>query len=150
MKYEIFKEKNIKVNSKEIDDAVKNFTKLFKIDAKNYLSIAFVLPNTIKKLNYKYRKIDKVTDVLSFGSQQDLQGKQSIQFFDPNFIGEIIICHKQAVRQAKDNGISERQEIKKLLTHGLVHLMGYDHKTKAEEYKMRTEETKILGNIFYD
>lgn len=150
MKYEIFKEKNIKINSKEIDDVIKKFAKSFKIDSEKYLSIAFVLPNTIKKLNRQYRKIDKVTDVLSFGNQNFSDKNKGLIFFDPNFIGEIIICHKQAVFQAKENKIKVNDEIKKLLTHGLVHLMGYDHKTKAEERKMRIEEARILGDIFHN
>ncbi|MFH1187653.1 MAG: rRNA maturation RNase YbeY [bacterium] len=155
MKYEIFKEKNIKINLKDIDNIIKKFAKLFKISPKNYLSIAFVSPNAIKKINYQYRKIDKITDVLSFGNQLTspltrgvggVISNKDLKFFDSNFIGEIIICYKQASCQAKENGVGANKEIQKLLTHGMVHLMGYDHKTSKDEKKMHNKEAEILGH----
>lgn len=145
MKYEIFKEKNIRINRKEINNTIKKFVKLFRIDSDKYLSIAFVSPSTIKKLNHQYRKINKATDVLSFDNQDSSNRTKGLIFFNSNFLGEIIICYKQAVFQAKENHITVNDEIKKLLTHGLVHLMGYDHKTPQEMKKMNNKEREILG-----
>jgi probable rRNA maturation factor len=148
MKYEIFTEKNIRINKKDIDKVIKKFVKLFNIPQKINLSIALVSPEEIKNLNYKYRKKNKATDVLSFGNSPLARGvisNQKESFFDQNYIGEIIICYEQAQTQAKEAGVKLKDEINRLLAHGLVHLMGYDHKTKAEEDKMKIKEKKILS-----
>lgn len=146
MKYEIFTEKNIRINRKEIDRIIKKFIKLFKISQKANLSIAFVSQEEIKNLNFKYRKKNKATDVLSFGNSQFLVSKKNQKkiFFDQDFIGEIIICYEQARMQAKEEGVKIDDEINKLLAHGLVHLMGYDHKTLKEKKEMYDREIKIL------
>lgn len=159
MYYEIFTEKNIKINKEDIDKIIKKFVKLFKIPSKTYLSIAFVLPKTIKILNYKYRRENKVTDVLSFSNPSFLPFKKQInnkrnvkdkinrkQFFsDESFIGEIIICYEQACIQSKKYGKKISEETCRLLTHALVHLMGYDHKTTKDEKNMVKKEKEILG-----
>lgn len=139
MRYEIFKERRVKIKRKEIDNIIKKTAKLFKIPRKSYLSIAFIPPDVIKRLNYQYRKLNKTTDVLSFNNQTDKS-----YVFDHDFIGEIFICYKQAICQAKKNSITINQEIKKILAHGLVHLMGYDHKTLKEKKEMRDKEMEIL------
>jgi probable rRNA maturation factor len=151
MEYEIYLEDNIRINKKEINRIVKNFVKLFKIPKNNYLSIAFVSPAAIRKMNKQYRGIDKVTDILSFSatSLPLIRGARGVktrkQFLtDQNFLGEIIICYQQARRQAKENDHTITAEINQLLAHGLVHLMGYDHKTIKERKEMGKKEQEVL------
>lgn len=94
------------------------------------LSVALVDTITIKRFNRKYRKQNRVTDVLSFD--------------DPP---EIVICWKQLLKNAKTNKVGQKKELALLLTHGVLHIVGYDHKTQKQRKKMQTMETKILNLI---
>lgn len=75
----------------------------------------------IKKLNYKYRKINLPTDVLSFG-QIDVPGEKM------KFIGDIFICPKIAQKNAKIYKLSLQEELQNLFKHGIKHLLGFHHK----------------------
>jgi len=108
---------------KASDVAVKKL-KLAKLD----ISIIFVGENKIKQLNKLYRKKDKVTDVLSF-----FYGNE----------GEVFVCLKQAIRQAKENKVDLQSELVKLIIHGLTHIAGYNHEKEADYKKMNKIETYI-------
>ncbi len=102
------------------------------------ISIAIVGDQTIRRLNKTYRRHNQVTDVLSF-SESDRQGKPS-----SSYLGEIIICYPQARRQAKTANHSPQKEIQLLLTHGFLHLLGYDHETASEAKVMERLENEIM------
>lgn len=99
---------------------------------KGEISIAVVDNQTIKQLNKFYRGKDRVTDVLSFEHQT------------PELLGEIVICYPQAARQAKQHGHAVKKEIKILLVHGLLHLLGYDHESRKDAVKMERMMDAIL------
>ena len=89
----------------------------------------------IKKLNKKFRKKNSVTDVLSF-----------IYSFDRKIIvGDIIICLPQAMRQAKKLKHPLGDELNALLTHGTLHLLGFDHDGSKPKELMMAAEKLILG-----
>lgn len=115
------------------------------------VSVNFVSEDEIQKLNNEFRKIDKVTDVLSFPNlnkkaNQKLNEFENMADFDTNllFLGDIIICKNVARRQAKEYGHSFRREVSFLALHGLLHLLGYDHIEKEEEKVMTSLSEKIL------
>lgn len=91
------------------------------------LSIALVSDAQIKRLNKLYRNKDKPTDVLSFPIGEKLE--------DWLILGDIVISVDTAKRQAQELGHSLEEELKRLLVHGLVHLLGYDHELGGEEEK---------------
>src|SRR3989338_11685513 len=113
----------------------------FKWPAK--VSIAIVGNQTIKKLNQIYRGKNQVTDVLSFseGDNRRLNLKSST----PIYLGEVIICYQQAVKQAKQNGQTVFKELELLFIHGILHLLGYDHEKPRQTGVMRRLEQKILA-----
>ncbi|HXH75826.1 MAG TPA: rRNA maturation RNase YbeY [Bacteriovoracaceae bacterium] len=91
----------------------------------------------IKVLNRDHRNKDKVTDVLSFPSNEPF-------VFGP-FLGDMAICMPQAKRQAKEFKIGIWDEFIHLFFHGLLHLIGYDHEISlAEEKKMQKWEDRAL------
>ena len=97
------------------------------------LSIALVGQGRMRKLNKKYRKKNKVTDVLSF------------QY---NNSGEIAVCLREVKKNAKKTNIIFEEELARVLLHGLLHLLGYDHeKSKIEAEKMREKEESYLLEI---
>jgi probable rRNA maturation factor len=91
------------------------------------LSIVLVSDAQIRRLNKLYRNKDKPTDVLSFPIGEKVE--------DWLILGDIVISVDTARRQAKELGHSLEEELKRLLVHGLVHLLGYDHELGGEEEK---------------
>lgn len=95
-------------------------------------NVIFVSDEKIQMLNKTYRNIDKVTDVLSFPEQEGA------------YIGDIFIAIDQALRQATEYEHSLNREIGFLVTHGYLHLLGYDHQTPEEEKHMREQQEVLL------
>ncbi|MFH1667764.1 MAG: rRNA maturation RNase YbeY [Candidatus Komeilibacteria bacterium] len=96
------------------------------------ISIVSITSQWIKKLNQTYRQQDFVTDVLSFRYENE---------------GEIFICLSQAKRQAKENKVTLREELQKLIIHGMAHLAGYDHVKKGDYQEMKKIEDKIFNKV---
>ena len=95
------------------------------------VSITFVGNSKIKELNKTYRDKDEVTDVLSFPIDEEL-------------LGEVIISLPRALEQAEDYGHSLRREVAFLMVHGLLHILGYNHKSDADKAEMRKAEEELL------
>ena len=112
---------------------------------KNYdMSIIVVDPEAIHQINRDYRNIDKVTDVISFASQDDLSVLNMEESIE---LGDIFI-NVQAIRdQAKDYGHSIKREFCFLVTHGILHLLGYDHMNSIDEKEMFNLQEVILDEI---
>ncbi|MFA4941749.1 MAG: rRNA maturation RNase YbeY [Patescibacteria group bacterium] len=98
------------------------------------VSIAFVSDNEIKNLNKRYRKINKVTDILSFAGEE-------------NFLGEIVISYAQIRRQAKKFNNKPKDELVFILVHGLLHLLGYDDRTETGRKKMEKLGDKFIKSV---
>ena len=107
---------------------------------KQRLSLAFVGVKTMQGLNRVYRKKDRPTDVLSFGNGGG--------FFGEDTIGEIIICPVVARAQAREHGQPIDAEICKLVLHGYLHLLGFDHEITKEAVRMERLENKILTQFY--
>ena len=104
------------------------------------LSIALVGPARMKKLNKKYRGKNRTTDVLAFGSDQKLSSVFQKE------IGEIIICLQEVKKNAKRFNLSFKKELTRVLIHGILHLLGYDHEiSKKEAKKMEGKEEYYLN-----
>lgn len=90
-------------------------------------TIAFISDNKMRELNRDFRGKNSTTDVLSFPYQADE--------FDSNegFLGDIVISLEQAQRQAIENNLTLEMEVKQLILHGILHLLGYDHETDNGE-----------------
>ena len=109
----------------------------------------------IKTLNREQRNTDSVTDVLSFPSLENIRGKKLVKSehtadLDEDggiFLGSIAICEKRAREQAEEYGHSVEREINYLATHGLCHLLGYDHMTEEDKREMREKEERILKKL---
>jgi probable rRNA maturation factor len=97
----------------------------------------------MRGLNRVWRGIDRTTDVLSFSQRE---GRFSE--IRPELLGDIVICVPQAERQAADAGHSLARELERLLVHGLVHILGYDHERgPAEAARMRRKERQFLERL---
>ncbi len=118
------------------------------------VSVLLINDRTMRELNLQYRGIDRPTDVLSFPQLRYSVKRKALSVKPYNAInaqrttqlGDIVINLHQAKRQAKGYGVTFYQEVERLLIHGLLHLLGYDHeKSGYEAQKMRKLEEELLG-----
>ena len=120
------------------------------LDSKLIITITFTTPEEIRKINKKYRKIDKATDVLSFPmfEKEELDEKvKNKDFLYEDVLGDIIISIDKVREQAKEYGHSFERELSYMLVHGFYHLMGYDHIEEEDKKIMRPKEEKILNEL---
>jgi probable rRNA maturation factor len=101
-----------------------------RLEQRQKISLILCSNNLIQKLNRKFRKKNRPTDVLSFN------------YNDKFLLGEIYISLERAHQQARDYGHSHADEIVRLFVHGVFHLLGYDHETPADRRKMELKESK--------
>ncbi|NBX68622.1 MAG: rRNA maturation RNase YbeY [Proteobacteria bacterium] len=109
------------------------------------ITIAVVSSKKIQNLNFKYRKKNKPTDVLSFSRMET-----SPDFFPAvkSDLGDVLICWQVAKKQAREDKVTIREELSRLTIHGVLHLFGYDHEiSEEEEKKMFRLQDKILKKL---
>ncbi|HYE59791.1 MAG TPA: rRNA maturation RNase YbeY [Candidatus Kapabacteria bacterium] len=104
------------------------------------LSVHCVGEKKIRTLNRTYRGLDRPTDVLSFSA---LEGdKVGIEAAEE--VGDIFLCIPYIQRQAKRLGVPYREELTRMLIHGILHAVGYDHMEKKDAEKMFSLQEAIL------
>lgn len=134
---------------------INNLTE-FKIDKKSFsqvakkillgenrqtgkISLAFVNKSEIQKLNKKYRKKNKPTDVLSFGNPTSY--KIQVTSSESGYLGEVVICPEVVKENAKKHKSDFQEELLKVFIHGVLHLLGYEHEKSAKRAKqMQSKE----------
>jgi len=121
--------------SNEIDEFIAYFS-VDKID----VEVSFCTAEQIKDLNYKFRKKDSETNVLSFPAESSI-GIQSA------CCGEVIICYEVLNNEAKESSKNITNHFKHLLIHSLLHLLGYEHDKENDAILMESEEIKFLSKI---
>ena len=105
-------------------------------------NIIFVDSEKIHEINREYRNIDRVTDVISFALEDNMELE-----LDHRVLGDIYICVNRAHEQAVEYGHSFLREISFLMIHGLLHLLGYDHMEPDEEKIMFGKQEDILNEF---
>ena len=96
------------------------------------VSVSFVKKSAMKKLNRVYRKKNRPTDVLSFNMNE---GK---------LLGDVVVCPSVAKVNARKYNASFNAEISRLVAHGLLHLLGYDHGRKM--FKMQDKIMEVMNH----
>lgn len=109
------------------------------------VDVSLLSPEQIREINRDYRKVDRVTDVISFAFLDDKGDLGKIADFEgERMLGEILICYEKAEEQAREIGQSTTRELCFLFVHGLLHLLGYDHMKKEDEEVMFPLQRKIM------
>jgi len=93
----------------------------------------------MRELNRSYRNIDRTTDVLSFAQGEGGPGY--------TLLGDVVISLDTAGRHSESYGNTLHEEIKKLIVHGILHLLGHDHKKKKDTQIMREKEAELLSGV---
>lgn len=103
-------------------------------------NIIFVSNEEIHKINKEFRNTDRVTDVISFA----LEDNEEEAFKAFRLLGDIYIAIDVAYDQALEYNHSREREVCFLATHGILHLLGYDHMTIEEEKEMFAKQEELL------
>ena len=107
-------------------------------------SVEFVGERRIRALNVEHRGRDEVTDVLSFPLEDAGEGPGPAvagrPAGPPRLLGDVVICARQALRQARADALPPALELAVLLVHGTLHLLGYDHEVDAGQMALRQAE----------
>jgi len=98
----------------------------------------------MRALNRRHRGVDSTTDVLSFPQLDGFPSPPGPRLM----LGDIVINLHKAERQAEEYGVPFYDELKRLLIHGLLHLLGYDHEQgKEAERKMQKKTRQLFEHI---
>jgi probable rRNA maturation factor len=111
---------------------------------KHEVSILFTDDKRIAELNRDYRGKDKPTNVLAFPMTEGPSDVES------GMLGDVVISVDTALREAADMGETIEETIYRLLVHGLLHLMGYDHERSPQDEKIMTKEEKRLLKLIME
>lgn len=138
MKINIFNDDNL-LKEINIEKIVAELETAFnsKYNTEKEISLIIVSTEEIHRLNNEYRHIDRPTDVLSFEEYED------------DSLGEIFICDDKVKEQAKSYEHSLEREFAFLLSHGMFHLLGYDHQDETHEKIMIELQEDLLKNTDY-
>lgn len=141
--FEIINDTDIEVLELDtLNDYVDYVTK--KLDLANCeFNIILIDDERIREINKEYRHIDRATDVISFA----LEDNPDVMYDDFRLLGDIYISLDRCDAQAKEYGHSNLRELCFLATHGILHLLGYDHMEKEDEIKMFALQNELLDGF---
>jgi probable rRNA maturation factor len=129
------------VSAKELTTLVNSVFELQQLPSSGSLSVRVTSSSFLRQLNQMHLGIDAPTDVLTF----------PMDFDDPesggHYFGDIILSYEKAAAQAEENGHAVINEIKLLVIHGILHLLGYDHASAEEKEEMWTIQNKLLAAL---
>lgn len=134
MQIDIVDQDNV-IGKKNIYNLKKGIEKVFKylkLSDKTEVCVSFINDKAMRELNKRYKGTDRTTDVLSFCQDGDL-------------LGDIVISLETAKRNADIYKTTVEKEVERLLIHGMLHLLGYDHKKQKERRVMREKEKELLN-----
>ena len=135
----------------KINKIVEEALKLNDINIEEvYLGIGIVTSEEIHRLNKEHRNVDRITDVLSFPmfTEDELKNVDKVYLDEEELsIGDIVICLDVIEKQAEEYGTGFSREMLYMVTHGICHLLGFDHIEENDKIKMRDMEEKILSKI---
>ncbi len=124
------------------DDAALMLNAVGEVHAE--LSVLLCDDGAIRELNRTWRGVDQATDVLSFPQGDDNPPGA------PRALGDIVISLDTAASQASELGHSVEVELRVLLAHGLLHLLGHDHDDQDDRAAMEAEEQRLLLSVGLD
>ncbi len=115
-----------------------------KIRTSGELAITFIDTRHMRSLNRRFKRHDRSTDVLSFRYDGEPAGLPK-PFRRRQVVGDVLIAPREAQRYARQHGLPYAQELSRYVIHGILHWLGHDDRTPAEQRKMRAMEDQLLG-----
>jgi probable rRNA maturation factor len=110
------------------------------------ISILLTDDGGIRTLNRRYRRVDRPTDVLSFGMREHRRRRDPLPPH-PEVLGDLVVSLNTVARQARERSEPLERELQTILAHGLLHLLGYDHARPLEARRMFALQARLVGSI---
>ncbi len=142
-------QRSIKIDAAQLKKDAQKF--LTALDYEDFdLGIWITTNTTIQKYNRDYRHKDKPTDILSFPYHDTLKAGKRIKVKEPEDenLGDLIISAAYVKKDAERLGITFERRMRRLLVHGICHLLGYDHMKDSEYKVMLAKERELLEAAF--
>lgn len=133
--------KNFPYFKKYISKTVNATLNIVDVGVAKNVSITFLLTSNkkIKELNMKFRKKNKPTNVLSFPMQSTYR--------DNYLLGDIVLANQTLLQESMELRVKKYDYLSKMTIHGMLHLLGYDHKTEKQYKQMKKFENLIYNSV---
>lgn len=143
MTVEINNESDYEVNESEFADLARFVLDEMNLHPQTELSVLFVDTEAMSELHVQWMDEPGPTDVLSF-PMDELRPGGADEPTPAGLLGDVVLCPEVAVVQAAAAGHSTTEELLLLTTHGILHLLGYDHAEPDEEREMFALQRRLL------
>lgn len=143
MSIEVNNESGVDVDEREIVALARHVLDAMRVHPLAELNVMLVDEAAMEVLHVQWMDEPGPTDVLSFPMDELRPGRDGEEP-DQGLLGDIVVCPQVAARQAKTAGHSRAVEILLLTTHGILHLLGYDHAEPEEEKEMFELQRRLL------
>jgi probable rRNA maturation factor len=124
-----------------IASLARSVLEILELPPRGSLTVRVSTNDVLQKFNQEYLGIDAPTDVLSFPA--DFDDPES----EGHYYGDILVSYEKAAAQAESGGHPVIDEVKLLIVHGILHLLGYDHSAEKEKQEMWSVQNKILTEL---
>ncbi|PJJ43868.1 putative rRNA maturation factor [Glutamicibacter mysorens] len=143
MSIEVNNETEYDVDLKDVNALAESVMRAMFLHPETEVSLVFIDEDAMSALHVEWMDLEGPTDVMSFPMDELRPGTAGAPG-ENGILGDIVICPSVAEAQAKAGGHSTHDEILLLTTHGLLHLMGFDHMEPAEKEEMFALQRKLL------
>ncbi|WP_334123488.1 rRNA maturation RNase YbeY [Glutamicibacter sp.] len=143
MSIEVNNETEFEVDLQDVSALADSVLKAMYLHPETEVSVVFIDEEAMSALHVEWMDLEGPTDVMSFPMDELRPGTSSAPG-DNGILGDIVICPTVAQAQAQAGGHSTHDEILLLTTHGLLHLMGFDHMEPDEKEEMFTLQRRLL------
>lgn len=146
MSIDIANEAGVEVDERMLVDLARHVLDRLGIHPLAELSVLLVDETAMEQLHVNWMDEQGPTDVLAFPMDELRPTRDDDEEPEPGLLGDVVLCPGVAARQAADAGHSVHDELHLLTTHGILHLLGYDHQTPDEEREMFGLQARIVAS----
>lgn len=143
MSIEVGNESGVAADEVEIAALARHVLAALHVHPQADLSVLLVDEAAMEQLHLQWMDEPGPTDVMSFPMDELRPGSEGVQTL-PGLLGDVVLCPQVAQRQARDAGHTTDEELLLLTTHGILHLLGYDHAESDEEQQMFALQRQLL------
>lgn len=145
MAVEVVNESGVEVQEKDLLDAAHSVLEALHVHPGAELSVLCVDEAAMEQLHLEWMDLPGPTDVMSFPMDELRPGTAAAP--TEGLLGDVVICPQVAATQAQRGGHSTADEMLLLLTHGILHVLGFDHEEPEEKQEMFALQDKLLSDF---
>ncbi|MGL5819349.1 MAG: rRNA maturation RNase YbeY [Phycicoccus sp.] len=143
MSIDVLNETDHELDELELVSCARYVMEQMRVHPRADLSLRLVEEDAMETLHVRWMNLPGPTDVMSFPMDELRPGRDDTEP-EEGVLGDIVLCPSVAARQARTAGHATEEELLLLTTHGILHLLGYDHATPEEEKEMFELQRQLL------